>query len=178
METKSGAHITCSICKLVAINKIGICYDCQENLKYSKITDQLYLSNFNHSQKYGDLQKLGIKQILVVGDEMLHRTEEFKTKYILIDDCAHQNIAQHFSDAHEFLKQDVTVVHCYAGISRSPTIVISYLMKEHGMKLAEALDLCKQIRPIVNPNDGFIAQLVEYERQLFLDNRSPVVVSN
>jgi atypical dual specificity phosphatase len=158
--------ILCSICNYVMLCKIGICQDCHENLKMTKITDRLYLTNLKNAQKYSNLLSLGIKQILVVGNDMCHHTEELKTKYIYIDDCATDDITQHFEEAHEFIKKDITVVHCYAGISRSPTVVISFLMKEHGMSLDEAFALCKQKRPIVDPNHGFMRQLRDYEMQL------------
>jgi len=158
--------ILCCICNYTILSRVGMCHECKEHLKMTKITDTLYLTNFQNAQKYDDLVKLGIKQILVVGNDMSHRTEELKTKYIKIDDCATDNIAQHFDDAHDFMKNDVTVVHCYAGISRSPTVVISFLMKEHGMSLEEAFALCKQKRSIVDPNPGFMRQLRNYEWKL------------
>ena len=51
------------------------------------------------------------------------------------------------------------LVHCYAGISRSATIVISYLMKEHGMSLQAATQLTRSKRWFINPNPGFVKQL-------------------
>jgi len=159
--------ILCSICEYVLLNKIGICQECKEFLKISEITDSLYLTNYDTSKNYKLLSDLGVKQILVVGHDMLHDTEDFKTKYILIDDCPSEKISKHFETAHEFIDQGVTVVHCYAGMSRSPSIVISYLMKKYKMTLEEALSHCKSRRPIVNPNIGFIKQLKNYEENLF-----------
>ena len=43
----------------------------------------------------------------------------------------------------------------YAGISRSSSIVIAYLMKEHGVPMVEALNHTRRRRPIVFPNPGF-----------------------
>lgn len=52
-------------------------------------------------------------------------------------------------------------------MSRSATIVISYLMKRFAeMNLEKALRYVKSKRPIVNPNDGFIRQLRNYEKVL------------
>lgn len=168
LSPKRKTVILCCICEYVMLPKIGICKECHESLKLTKITDHLYLTNFENAQDYKTLTENGIKQILVVGKDMLHQTEELKTKYILIDDRCSENIMIHFEDAHDFIKQDVTVVHCYAGISRSPSIVISFLMKEHGMSLEDALQLCKQKRSIVDPNEGFMEQLSKYEEMLQL----------
>ncbi|KAJ7118619.1 protein-tyrosine phosphatase-like protein [Mycena crocata] len=59
------------------------------------------------------------------------------------------------------------LVHCSAGISRSPTIAVAYLMKCRGMSLKAALGQILKVRPQVSPNPGFLAQLKELEMELF-----------
>jgi hypothetical protein len=51
------------------------------------------------------------------------------------------------------------LVHCHAGVSRSATVVLLYLMVYHGLGLDEALALLRKARPIVNPNAGFMRHL-------------------
>jgi protein-tyrosine phosphatase len=51
------------------------------------------------------------------------------------------------------------LIHCLAGVSRSPTIVAAYLMYKRKWRYKQALALIKQTRPFVNPNPGFIEQL-------------------
>lgn len=51
------------------------------------------------------------------------------------------------------------VVNCYAGISRSSTIVIAYLIAKNKWSLEESINFVKSRRIIVNPNEGFINQL-------------------
>ncbi|KAJ1973184.1 tyrosine protein phosphatase yvh1 [Dimargaris xerosporica] len=50
-----------------------------------------------------------------------------------------------------------------AGISRSATIVIAYLMKTYNLALAEAMDKVRTKRSIINPNRGFYMQLERYQ---------------
>lgn len=57
------------------------------------------------------------------------------------------------------------VVHCNAGVSRSATAVIGYLMVYEGFRFAEALALCREKREGVKPNEGFEAQLKELEKR-------------
>lgn len=59
-----------------------------------------------------------------------------------------------------------------AGMSRSATIVIAYLMKTRGMSFQDALALVKARRPIVRPNEKFVKQLKDFEMQLALKERS------
>jgi protein-tyrosine phosphatase len=51
------------------------------------------------------------------------------------------------------------VVNCYAGVSRSSSIVIAYIMYKYKLTLEEALQYVKSKRPIVQPNVGFMRQL-------------------
>lgn len=59
------------------------------------------------------------------------------------------------------------LVHCAAGVSRSSTIVIGYLMRTERWDLAKTVKLVKGKRPCVSPNTGFFTQLENYERKLF-----------
>ena len=51
------------------------------------------------------------------------------------------------------------LVHCLAGVSRSTTIVLAYLMKRTHSPQQTVLDLVAARRPIVCPNNGFANQL-------------------
>jgi predicted protein tyrosine phosphatase len=148
-----------------------LCDICNSYYFVCKITDKLYISDYKASICYDILKNLGIKQILSVGVELPdHKTDEFKLKHIKIDDHPDVNITQHFEDAYLFIDQGVTLVHCYAGISRSATIVISYLMKKYNQPLTFAYEYCKKVRPFISPNNGFMNQLLQYEKVLKENN--------
>ncbi|PFH48570.1 hypothetical protein AMATHDRAFT_103347, partial [Amanita thiersii Skay4041] len=59
------------------------------------------------------------------------------------------------------------LVHCAAGISRSPMVVTTYLMKRRGMTLKAALGQIVRVRPQISPNAGFLQQLKDLEMELF-----------
>lgn len=58
------------------------------------------------------------------------------------------------------------LVHCQAGISRSATICIAYLMHHKEIGLEEAFDFLKAKRAVISPNLNFMRQLTEYETEL------------
>ncbi|KAG6828986.1 hypothetical protein H0H92_006108 [Tricholoma furcatifolium] len=55
------------------------------------------------------------------------------------------------------------LVHCQQGISRSPAIVIAYLIRNHGMSYDNAFALIKRQRACIKPNPGFVAALRDWE---------------
>lgn len=146
------------------------CFTCWNKSCYIStiLPNELYLSDYKSSINYPLLLNHGIKQILTIGRELpTHKTNLFKTMHIWLDDLPEELISRYFSPCHSFIAQAPTLVHCYAGISRSSTIVISYLIKHKDFTLKNALEHCRNIRPIVNPNIGFLNQLESYEKDNF-----------
>ena len=60
----------------------------------------------------------------------------------------------------------LTIYNSFAGVSRSTSCVIAYLMKEKGFEFWNALNLVRSRRSIICPNMGFMRQLQEYEKTL------------
>ena len=58
------------------------------------------------------------------------------------------------------------LVHCVAGVSRSATITIAYIMQRSLLSMMDAFKLVKRQRHIVAPNFNFMGQLMELERRL------------
>ena len=54
------------------------------------------------------------------------------------------------------------LVHCMAGISRSVSMVVYYLMKKHHLNFDDTIDFVKNKRKIANPNISFKLQLKLY----------------
>ena len=52
------------------------------------------------------------------------------------------------------------LVHCAAGVSRSATAVMAYLMIHEGMGWADALCYLRESRPCVNPHPLLVRSLV------------------
>uniref|UniRef100_A0A672K246 protein-tyrosine-phosphatase n=1 Tax=Sinocyclocheilus grahami TaxID=75366 RepID=A0A672K246_SINGR len=65
------------------------------------------------------------------------------------------------------------IVHCLAGISRSATIAIAYIMKTMGLSSDDAYRFVKDRRPSISPNFNFLGQLLEFERGLQMKRSLP-----
>ena len=88
-----------------------------------------------------------------------------------VDDDEKERILIYFFEVHkrinQALKEKKTVmVHCAAGVSRSSTLVLAYLMIEYRWSYEEAYTFVKSRRPIIQPNDGFVKQLKALEFKL------------
>ena len=58
------------------------------------------------------------------------------------------------------------LVHCYAGISSSSTVVLAYLMVHERMHLHLAIKLLKEKHSISKPNQGFMNQLLRFYHRI------------
>lgn len=61
---------------------------------------------------------------------------------------------------------DILISYSNAGVSRSATVVLGFLMFTYSLSLEDALIIVKRARPCVKPNEGFLQQLRDNEKQL------------
>lgn len=99
---------------------------------------------------------------------------------VAIKDSRESNLIEHFDEVADWiektrLEDGKSLVHCVAGVSRSVSLVIAYLMKYADMTLKAAFQHVRSVRPQVRPNLGFFKQLIEYEQRLFGSNTVTMV---
>ncbi|KAI9279193.1 protein-tyrosine phosphatase-like protein [Sporodiniella umbellata] len=130
-----------------------------------QIIDFVWLGGFKALSTPSFLEKNKIKHILTLGHfDPIEPPEAFNHKIIRITDNPETHIIQYFPEAIEFItkavaKKEAVLVHCLAGVSRSPTMVVAYLMSKERKRYKEVLAQVKGVRPFVNPNPGFLEQL-------------------
>ena len=64
------------------------------------------------------------------------------------------------------------LVHCQAGISRSATICLAYLISRYRLRLDEAYEYVKKRRSVISPNFNFMGQLLNWESETQLTERT------
>lgn len=95
-------------------------------------------------------------------------------RQIRVEDAESEDLAGKLAEALEFMSlatgvtqgrtpSGAVLVHCEAGISRSASTVIAYLVKFHAMSLEVAFRHVKERRAIICPNSGFVEQLRLFE---------------
>lgn len=60
----------------------------------------------------------------------------------------------------------MVLIFCVAGMSRSASLCLAYLMKYCGMSLLDSYNYLKRRRPRIKPNCSFFKQLIRYEEKL------------
>ncbi|KAJ1547520.1 hypothetical protein HK096_002550 [Nowakowskiella sp. JEL0078] len=66
------------------------------------------------------------------------------------------------------------LVHCHAGVSRSATIILAFLMIKKQMSLYEAWNFVFVRRPIIRPNEGFAEELRKLDEELKVLNEKDI----
>ncbi|XP_056272651.1 dual specificity protein phosphatase 6 [Pseudoliparis swirei] len=142
-----------------------------------EILPHLYLGCAKDSTNLDVLEEYGIKYILNVTPNLPNLFEhagDFKYKQIPISDHWSQNLAQFFPEAIGFIDEARgrrlgVLVHCLAGISRSVTVTVAYLMQKLHLSMNDAYDIVKTKKANISPNFNFMGQLLDFERTLGLE---------
>lgn len=67
---------------------------------------------------------------------------------------------------HQTISNELPIyVHCLAGMQRSPTVCIAYLMRYHKLELWEAVNWLKQVRPASSPTEYQLRVVREFISQ-------------
>uniref|UniRef100_A0A8C9ZNW0 protein-tyrosine-phosphatase n=1 Tax=Sander lucioperca TaxID=283035 RepID=A0A8C9ZNW0_SANLU len=144
-----------------------------ENAVISPILPFLFLGNERDAQDLDLLLRLNIGYVVNVTTHLplYHVNSGLRYKRLPATDNSKQNLRQYFEEVFEFIEEAYqsgqgVLVHCQAGVSRSATIVIAYLMKHTLMTMTDAYKYVRSRRPVVSPNLNFMGQLLEFERDL------------
>ncbi|XP_026795388.1 dual specificity protein phosphatase 18 isoform X1 [Pangasianodon hypophthalmus] len=148
-----------------------------------QITDYLYISNGKTAKDSSVLTRLKISCIINATQEMdaicIPSVEYLQ---VPVSDSPAAQLQEHFDTVADKIhavraQRGRVLVHCCAGVSRSATLCLAYLVKYRDMSLMDAHTLVRACRPIIRPNSGFWKQLIDYERSLRGANSVMMVAS-
>jgi len=123
------------------------------------------------------LKKLGITYLLTLYGTHEHEySTPVKARCIPLCDDGSTDLGSVLKRCFEFIdeakaKNQKILIHCVAGINRSPSIVIAYLMKTNQWKYRESLDFVQNKRWFIDPAPPYRMQLKQYEKALFEENK-------
>jgi len=140
----------------------------------SLILPSLYLGPCSAASNQAFLVAHSITHVLSVGSTPTRKVEGVIYHRLPLTDSPASSISKVSDEASKIIDSVIKskggkgsiLVHCSAGISRSPTLVVAYLMKARSMSLRSALKQVLRARPQVSPNPGFLRQLKQLEVEL------------
>ena len=150
----------------------------------NEIIPHLYLSNWYTSNNTEILHKYNIKAVITLETQpkpdfiyKYYKNYGVDNMYIKLHDSPDANITQYFDKTYDFIDKHISkgenvLVHCMAGVSRSATIVLNYIIRKMYETnqvstcpckfVDQVLEFARTKRPVVNPNSGFMKQLLMY----------------
>ncbi|XP_062606791.1 dual specificity protein phosphatase 4-like [Saccostrea cucullata] len=132
----------------------------------------LYLGNFQDASNLELLHRLGITSLMNVSTKCKNLFEQdFNYMNIPVDDNPNADLAAWFPQSNAFIdtvreSHGKVLVHCQAGVSRSATICLAYLMYTAKVGLETAFEHIKSRRSVISPNLNFMRQLENYEKEI------------
>uniref|UniRef100_A0A1A7YU47 Dual specificity phosphatase 19 n=2 Tax=Iconisemion striatum TaxID=60296 RepID=A0A1A7YU47_9TELE len=147
----------------------GFVEDTSLDLQVGVVRSFLLLASQDAAHDIDTLRRYKVSHVLNVAygvsnlfpDQMVYKT-------VQILDLPDTQIAPYLKESSSFIDQareqdGVVLVHCNAGVSRSSSIVIGYLMLKEGLPFDDAYSQVKLARPSIRPNPGFYQQLQNYK---------------
>mmetsp|Transcript_89217 Transcript_89217/g.133749 ORF Transcript_89217/g.133749 Transcript_89217/m.133749 type:complete len:375 (+) Transcript_89217:15-1139(+) len=153
-----------------------------EEHEYSAVLPHLFVGGAICSDaQFSELNRLGVKHIINVSN--IDRTREgFKCTFIFANDDQNETISRLFHQVANLIEESEkkgagVFIHCQRGLSRSPTLIMAYLMIKKNFSLREAFELVRQKRPNIGPRSNFMTELCKLERELIPEKNNDFVYS-
>lgn len=150
-------------------NGCGFVEDNSLDLQLGVIRPFLLLGSQDAAHDIDTLQRYKVSHVLNVAYGVTNLfPDQLVYKMLQILDLPDTKITSYFEECSFFIDHareqgGVVLVHCNAGVSRSSSIVIGYLMLREGLSFDDAYSQVKQARPSIRPNPGFYQQLQNYK---------------
>ncbi|VDK43231.1 unnamed protein product [Anisakis simplex] len=159
--------------KRLRLQRLGYVVDLKPDYQMANVSDGVYLGSQDVAHHCELLKSHHITHIINCASGV-RNVFEGRIKYLNVDalDLPSMNISQYFAECHSFMRKAIeaggnlmairkfrfqadfsqeqfcqlVLVHCNAGVSRSATIVVSYVMKYDRKSLKDALEQVNSVR--------------------------------
>ena len=132
----------------------------------------ILMGPFQAGYKTGDLINAGVTHVLNVTCKAYTRREKY-FKYLNLElyDETQEDARKYFRITNRFINEALEsggkiLVHSIEGKSRCATFILAWLISNEGMKLKDGLSVLRQSVAEVEPNEGFMQQLAQYDLEL------------
>ncbi|GLB42290.1 putative dual specificity phosphatase, catalytic domain [Lyophyllum shimeji] len=141
-------------------------------MSMDEVVPGLWIGDLPSALDVENLRAHGIYSILSVMRGRLTIKETFIQHQVLLDDTEHEDILRHLLPSIHFIQAELdkgrgVLVHCQAGVSRSATVVAAYLMYSKNLDTEAALEMIRNVRPHIEPNENFLRQLEIFHQAQF-----------
>merc|ERR1712137_87716 len=168
----SAMHRSATLGRYCADTKTLLGYEEEiEEPEYSEVLPFLFVGGAVCSEaQYQELKAKGVKKIVNVSN-VERSPKGFECTFIYADDDQVEQLSRVFEQVADLIDSaeqagEAVYVHCQRGLSRSPSLVMAYLMLKKGYDLRGAYEYVKEKRANIGPRSNFIAQLCLLEKRL------------
>uniref|UniRef100_K3XC22 protein-tyrosine-phosphatase n=1 Tax=Globisporangium ultimum (strain ATCC 200006 / CBS 805.95 / DAOM BR144) TaxID=431595 RepID=K3XC22_GLOUD len=137
------------------------------------ILEHIVLGSRENAANREQLYSAGITHVCNCALQVANYFEgEFVYVKLHLHDSVNEELIPHFQTVAAFLRRVESLrgralIHCISGVSRSPALLVAYLMIDKHMRLIDAYNLVRRKRKSVQPNQAFRLQLAKFELMLF-----------
>uniref|UniRef100_A0A0N5B7W8 protein-serine/threonine phosphatase n=1 Tax=Strongyloides papillosus TaxID=174720 RepID=A0A0N5B7W8_STREA len=145
----------------------GFVVDLKPDFEIAQVTENIFLGSQDVAMDEVLLKTNNITHIINVSiDVPNYFPDKFVYLSLKIYDRPDTNLNNYIPTINNFIKESLAnfpnpkiFIHCNAGISRSVSVTIAYLILCCGLSYNEAYEKIKKVRKNARPNDGFMKQL-------------------
>jgi len=119
-------------------------------LKKNKVKNILCLCNQEESKWHLELEKSFLCNRVILPDSNQNKLPT----YMQIDKA--------YKILKKLVNNNITFVHCFASVERSPLLCIMFMMENYNLNLEESLDYVKRVHSLTNPRNEQLFFIEKY----------------
>jgi len=158
--------------KVAGLGFMGTVVSPAADVAFCEVLDGLYISSGCAAAQLKELKARKVTHVVNAAPSIELNYHPEHVQYLVVDvlDGPQEPIGAHFERVNAWVHAARTsggcvLVHCHGGVSRAAALVLAYLMKSEGLGYEMALARLRSARPVVQPNPGFVQQLLAFEQK-------------